>query len=93
MSSKQYSKYQQDLIGRYYKNLDSIMLQKLSELVSQLYLADTPAKRQRLWQRAHKAMLKLKVPAPIINHIMQKKDVKTLAQNLEDWLKKPNNKN
>ncbi len=81
------------MIGRYYKNLDSIMLQKLAELISQLYLAETPAKREQLWQRAHKAMLKLKVPSQIINHIMQKKDVKILAKNLEDWLKKPNNKN
>jgi hypothetical protein len=62
------------------------MLGKLGELVTDLYLADTPAKQERLWQRAHKAMSKLKVPPAIIDHIMQQRDVEILAKNLQDWL-------
>jgi hypothetical protein len=62
------------------------MLGKLSELVTELYLADTEAKKARLWQRAHKAMVKLKVQPAIIDHIMEKQDVEILAKNLEDWL-------
>jgi hypothetical protein len=62
------------------------MLGKLSELVTELYLADTQAKQNRLWQRANKAMVKLKVPPAIIEHIMEKKDVEVLAKNLQDWL-------
>jgi hypothetical protein len=62
------------------------MLQKLGELVTELYLADTPASQERLWQRAQKAMLKLKVPPAIINHIMEKRNVEILAKNLQDWL-------
>ena len=62
------------------------MLGKLSELVTELYLADTKAKQNRLWQRANKAMVKLKVPPAIIDHIMEKKDVEVLAKNLQDWL-------
>jgi hypothetical protein len=31
-------------------------------------------------------MLRLKIPAVIINHIMTKKDVQILAKNLNDWL-------
>jgi len=64
------------------------MLGKLGELVTELYLADTQAKQNRLWQRAHKAMIKLKVPPAIIDHIMEKKDVEVLAKNLQDWLAK-----
>ncbi len=64
------------------------MLGKLSELVTELYLADTQAKQNRLWQRANKAMVKLKVPPAIIDHIMEKKDVEILAKNLQDWLAK-----
>ena len=86
MAKQEYSKYQKDIISNYYGNLDAIMLGKLSELVSELYLADTDTKRDRLWQRAQKAMAKLKIPGPIINHIMAKKDVKILAKNLNDWL-------
>jgi len=88
MAKREYSEYQKDVISNYYGNLDSIMLQKLSELVSELYLADSDAKRERLWQRAEKAMAKLKIPGPIIGHIMAKKDVQILAKNLNDWLSK-----
>lgn len=86
MAKNDYSQYQKDVISDYYNNLDTIMLGKLSELVTELYLADTKAKQNRLWQRAHKAMVKLKVPPAIIDHIMEKKDVEVLAKNLQDWL-------
>ena len=80
------SKHQDAVIQRYYDHLDTIMLQKLGELVTELYLADTAVKKNRLWQRAHKAMTKLKVSPAIINHIMEKRDEKILAKNLQDWL-------
>ena len=86
MAKNEYSQYQKAVISGYYSNLDTIMLQKLSELVSELYLAETRARRDRLWDRAHKAMVKLKVPPAIIDHIMQKQDVQILAKNLQDWL-------
>ncbi len=86
MAKNNYSQYQKDVISGYYHNLDTIMLSKLSELVTELYLADTKAKQNRLWQRANKAMIKLRVPPAIIDHIMEKKDVEVLAKNLQDWL-------
>jgi hypothetical protein len=86
MTKQEYSEYQKDVINNYYRNLDAISLARLSELVSELYVTDSDAKRARLWQRAYKAMLKLKIPAVIINHIMTKKDVQILAKNLNDWL-------
>ena len=87
MAKREYSEFQKDVISNYYQNLDTIALQKLSELVSELYLANTDAKRDRLWQRAKKAMTNLKIPGPIIQHIMTNKDVRILAKNLNDWLK------
>jgi len=86
MAKYERSEYQEGVISRHYDNLDEIMLQKISELVTELYLADTPAKKDRLWQRAHKAMVKLNVPPAIINHIMEKADVQILAKILQDWL-------
>ncbi len=87
MAGKEYSAYQRDVISRYYENLDTRTLNNLQELVSQLYLADSKPKKAQLWERAHKAMLRLKVKPAIIEHIMNKKDVVILAKNLEDWLK------
>ena len=62
MAKNEYSQYQKDVISNYYLNLDTIMLSKLGELVTELYLADTQTKQNRRWQRARKAMIKLKVP-------------------------------
>ncbi len=86
MAGKEYSSYQRDVISRYYDNLNAITLGRLQELVSELYLADSERKRARLWEKAQKAMVKLKVKPAIIEHIMSKKDVTILAKNIEDWL-------
>jgi len=92
MARHEYSQYQKGVIEGYYNNLDTIMLQKLSELVSELYVAESESKQEKLWQRAHKAMIKLKIPPAIIDHIMQKRDVQILAKNLQDWLGKAGKK-
>ena len=84
--AKEFSHYQKKVISNYYDSLDTIMLQKLGELVTELYLADSPSKSERLWQRVHKAMKKLKVKQAIIEHIMEKRNVEILAKNLRDWL-------
>ena len=86
MAKNDYTEYQKAAISGYYRNLDTIMLHKLGELVGELYLADTDAKRDRLWRRVHKAMIKLKVPGAIIDHVLKRKDVEILAKNLQDWL-------
>ena len=92
MAERDYSPYQQKLIERYYQNLDVIMLQKLQELVTELYLAKDTPREDRLWDRAHKAMLKLKAPPKLIDHIMRKRRVEILAKNVEDWLKRTRKK-
>jgi len=87
MARKDYSNYQRDVISRYYDNLDVIMLGKLQELITELYLADSAAKQDRLWDRTGKALVKLKISPAIIKHIMQTRNVEVLAKNVEDWLK------
>lgn len=87
MANKEYSQHQKSVISSYYSNLDAIMLQKLSDLVGELYLAEAePAKKERLWQRVHKAMVQLNVPDAIAKHIMQQRNPVVLAKNLQDWL-------
>ncbi|MBN2591551.1 MAG: hypothetical protein JXA96_16920 [Sedimentisphaerales bacterium] len=88
MAKREYTDYQKNAISNYYKNVDTIMLGKLSEMVSELYLAETEAKAKRLWQRVEKAMVQLKVPDVILEHIMEKKDVNILAKNIQEWQSK-----
>jgi hypothetical protein len=92
MAQQDYSAHQQRIITKYYNQLDTIMLQKLQELVGELYLAGTDAKRKRLWERVHKAMLNLKLPDELVAHIMAKKDVEILARNLQEWLRQSSQK-
>ena len=88
MGKKEYTSYQRDVIQRYYENLDAIKLVALQELVTDLFLAKDGPKEDRLWERAEKAMVQLKIPKKILEHIMQKRQVEILAENVQDWLKK-----
>ena len=81
------SRYQQQVIRNYYKNQDSLGLQRLQELVTELYLAEGKA-RQRHWKQAETAMRKLEVPESRITHILKQDDPKLLAQLVEELLAK-----
>lgn len=83
-----YTKHQKKIISRYYDHRDNIMLTKLQELLTELYLAETEKQRESLWKRVGQAMTNLKVPPPIAAHILQSRDIQILARNVEDWLKK-----
>lgn len=73
--------YQDRIIRNYYQNFDQIAVQRLSELVTDLYLAEGGKARTRLWQKAVALLEKLKVPAARIQHI-EKADNPTLLANL-----------
>ena len=53
--AKNYSKYQQKIIKNYYDNKDAISLQRLSELVTDLYLAEGKT-RETKWKQAIAAL-------------------------------------
>lgn len=72
------TRYQEGIIRRYYENQGDIMLQRLSELVGDLYLAEGKS-RSRLWQRAETAMRQLKIPADRIQHIVHSDNPSLLA--------------
>ena len=59
-----YSKHQQNIIKNYYENRDAIALQRVQELVTELYLSEGK-KRQRYWEQVklHLAKLGLKQAA------------------------------
>ncbi len=81
-----YSPHQKKIIERYYDHRDEIMLAKLGEIVSELFLTDAEAKRNRLWARAEKAMRQLKVPETTIRHVMGARQPDLLARHLRTWL-------
>ena len=68
-----HSPYQQKIIKRYYRNYDSIQGQRLSELATDLFLAEGKA-RDRLWKRVEVILAKLEFPPQRIAHLLAKKD-------------------
>jgi hypothetical protein len=87
MAKQEYSNYQKKVIQNYYQNLDIILLTQLQELVTELYLAETPAKTKKLWASVEKALTKLKIKPAVKARILETQDVQILAQNLNEWLK------
>ena len=55
--------------------------------MTDLYLAETPAKKKKLWQQVEKALDKMKLKPAAKAHILEKQDVQILAKNLNDWLR------
>jgi hypothetical protein len=74
-----YSAHQQKIIKRYYNNLDTIALQRLAELVGELYLAEGK-KKEKAWQSAAKTMEKLEVPKSRIEHLMKQQNPALVAE-------------
>ncbi|MFM1803044.1 MAG: hypothetical protein RJA81_2396 [Planctomycetota bacterium] len=68
-----YSPYQQKVIGRYYDNFEGIKLQRLSELATEIYLAEGK-KQDRLWKQVSEILIALKLPQTRIDHVMSQKN-------------------
>jgi hypothetical protein len=83
-----YTPHQKKIIDRYYDNRDAIMLQKLSELVSELYLAENDRAKERLWERVALALRNLKIKESIATHILTQRKPELLASHIKDWLTK-----
>ena len=80
------TKYQEGVIKRYYEHKPEIMRQKLSELVTELYLATTDKKRESLWKRVGQALKNLNVPDAQIDVLLSKADPAALATFIEKHL-------
>jgi hypothetical protein len=79
---------QKKIIQRYYDNQPALMLQRLGNLVTDLYLAEGK-KRDRLWTSAAEAMQKLGVPQQRIDHVLHKRDPALLAIVVKELEGKP----
>ena len=79
-TGQDFSRYQRGVVQRYYEHADTIALQKLSEIVSDLYMAEG-GKATTLWNNARKALEKL-APAddPHVMKVLSVRSVTGLAK-------------
>jgi hypothetical protein len=72
-------------IRNYYENLDTMSLQKLGEIISELYLAnDDRKKSDQLWTKASAALDKLKADPSRVSSIISRRNIEDLARLLGD---------
>ncbi|HOA52369.1 MAG TPA: hypothetical protein PKI05_08930 [Thermogutta sp.] len=75
--------YQEGIIRRYYENRDNLMIQKLGDLVGELYLSEGKA-RARIWKRITAALRNLSVPEARIEHLVKSDNPEFVAKILEE---------
>ena len=81
------TKYQQSIVKNYYANLDTALLQRLGEQVTDLYLAEGRT-RDRLWTRIVASLAKLGVPQARIDALRGSDDARRLAALVQELLAK-----
>ena len=79
--------YQDRIIRRYYQNQDQILIQRLGNLVTDLYLAEGK-NRVRLWKRTEEILEKLKVPNARVQHVCQSDNPALVAEVLKELLER-----
>jgi hypothetical protein len=81
------SKYQRSIVKNYYANLDTALVQRLGEQVTDLYLAEGK-KRSKLWASVAATLAKLGVSQKRIDHVVATDDARQLATLLQElWAK------
>jgi hypothetical protein len=72
------SRHQRKIVERYYEHRDTIMITKLQEIVSDLYLAEGK-KAETLWKRAKTALEKTDASPKKAASVVENRDLKGLA--------------
>jgi len=81
------SSYQQRVIKNYYENREAISLQRLQELVTELYLAEGK-KRDKHWKSIAGHLEKLGVKKEQIDHLVGQDNPQLIAKFIEKLLAK-----
>jgi hypothetical protein len=80
MAAKQYlTPYQQGIVKRFFAHRDSVLVTRLSEAVSELYVCDSDKKREKLWKSALDTMTRAGVDAGDVESLAASRDLKVLA--------------
>jgi hypothetical protein len=71
--------HQRKIVNRYYEHLDTIIITKLQEAVSELYFAEGKA-AERIWKRVETALAKTSASDAAVRTALEKRDVKVVAE-------------
>ncbi len=77
--AKDFTPYQQKIIKNYYENKHPLHLQKLAEMVTELFLSEGK-KREKVWEKVCQSMKVLGVPESRIKHLKKQDNPELVAQ-------------
>ncbi|RIK86980.1 MAG: hypothetical protein DCC67_02220 [Planctomycetota bacterium] len=80
---RQYTKFQQRAIKNFYENREAISIQRLGELVTDLYLAEGKSRASK-WKQIAAALERLGVPKAQIDHLLKKDDPSLVAKKVTE---------
>jgi hypothetical protein len=83
----QRSRYQEKIIKNYYENREAISLQRVQELVTELYLTEGKV-REKHWKNLAAHLEKLGVAKVTIDHLLAQQNPELVAKVVEDLAKK-----
>jgi hypothetical protein len=84
MAKREFTEHQQGIIKRYYEHRETIALQNLGEVVSDLYLTAPGTKQKRLWERAQAHLVALEVKESTWRPIIESQNIVRLANLLSE---------
>ena len=81
---KGYTEYQKKVIRNFYENKDLRLIQKLGELVSDLYLETSEKKRESGWNKIKKMLIDLKVHPNEVEYLTKDKNLTVISKKLAE---------
>ena len=81
---KGYTPYQQKVIRRFYENKDLRLIQKLGDLVSDLYIETNEKKRESGWKRIKDILVDLKVHPHEVEFLTKDKNLTAISKKLAE---------
>ena len=83
-NEKGYTQYQKKAIRSFYDNKDLRLVQKLGELVSNLYVETSEKKKETGWKKIKKILTDLKVHPGEIEYLTKDKDLSMISKKLDE---------
>ena len=83
-NEKGYTHYQKKVIRNFYDNKDLRLVQKLGELVSNLYLETNEKKKETGWKKIKKMLTDLKVHPGEVEFLTKDKTLSLISKKLDE---------
>lgn len=83
-NEKGYTQYQKKVIRNFYDNKDLRLVQKLGELISNLYLETSEKKKETGWKKIKKMLTDLNVHPGEVEYLTKDKNLSTISKKLEE---------